>query len=193
MKLLALTAAFSLAIGSVCAGQYVGLNAGLNNMVITKGSHDGLKVGCKAGFTYGMTFDSGLRTEFECSYASNNFRTKYVSGADDKLVSRSYNNNHSWSYMINGLYDLNQLQVMSVFPYVGIGCGYCQNTQHLKVKTDADSHSYKVKDDCFAYQAIGGVKYPINDQYAAAVEYHYFAGKEHAKDHSVGLHLIRNF
>ncbi len=193
MKLFAISAICTLFTCSAFAGQYVGINAGVNNMIITKGSHDGLKVGCKAGFTYGVAFDSGFRTEFECTYTDNNFRTKYVADEKDVMVSKSYNNNHSWAYMVNSLYDLKQLAVMSVFPYAGVGVGYCQNTQHLKVKTDSYTHSFKAKDNTFAYQAIVGGKYAINDQYAAALEYHYFAGKEHAKDHSVGLHLIRNF
>lgn len=193
MKKFAFSALCTLFILPVFGAQYVGINAGTNNMVMTKGSDDGLKVGMKAGFTYGVTFDSGFRAELECSYAENNFKTKYVTSQDDTLISRSYNNNHSWSYMANCLYDAKQLTVQSIYPYVGIGVGYCQNTQHLKVKTDTSKHEFKEKDDRFAYQAIAGLKYQINDQYATAMEYHYFTGKQHAKEHSVGLHLIRNF
>ena len=47
MKLFALTATFALTFSSLCAGQYVGINAGTNNLVITRGSHDGLKVDVK--------------------------------------------------------------------------------------------------------------------------------------------------
>lgn len=179
--------------GALCAGQYVGINAGTNNMVVTNGHNPGGKIGFKAGFTYGRTFDSGFRAELACSYAENNNTTKYEIEADDSVLYKRYHHAHSWTYMANCLYDVKQLTFQTVFPYLGVGVGYAQNTVRLKFKGDNFDHESKEKDNRFAYQAIAGVRYAINDDYLAGLEYNYHCGKSHAKDHSVGLHLIRNF
>ena len=177
---------------TLSAAQYFGIDAGINHLELTNESDSGLKVGMRAGAKWGYIFDSGLRGEVELAYRINHFKTRYVLASEDQLKSKSYRSMHSWSYMINVLYDVKQLQVASVIPYVGLGIGYAQNTEKLKFKGDA-THETKERDNRFAYQAIIGAKYPINDTLSAGLEYHYFCGQSHAKDHSVGMTLVRTF
>jgi len=192
MKLLVLTALFMLSCSNVFSGQYVGLNAGIDSLHLTSGKTQGLKTGYKAGLNYGYVFGNGVRSEVECTYDKNNYKTKYVV-ENDNVVSKEYNNIHSWAYMVNVLYDLKQLAVKEVTPYFGIGVGYCQNTQHNKIKYDSTTNEDKLKDNRFAYQAILGLKYAINTDYSTALEYHYFCGQSHAKSHRLGLSIIRSF
>jgi opacity protein-like surface antigen len=173
--------------------QYVGVNVGTDYCFLTNKSNSGLKVGIKAGMTYGYYFDSGFRGELEVSYRKNSFRTKYNSKKDDALVSKEYNGMHSWAYLGNMFYDLNQLTYQQIVPYVGIGVGYGQFTDKIKYKSDSKVNVEKQRDDRFVYQGIAGARYAINENVFAALEYKYFCGKAHAKDHSIALSLIRNF
>jgi opacity protein-like surface antigen len=194
MKLFSLLAVFTLSISPMFASQYVGVQLGTDNMNLTNVSHSGLKIGYKAGMKYGYVFENGFRPEFECSYRKSNYSTKYAVGPEDQVFSKEYNNFHSWSYMVNGFYDLGQLAVKQVVPYLGIGVGYCQNVEHKKMRfSRGNSISSKFRDNRFAYQGIAGVKYALDDVYSTNVEYHYFCGKAHAKSHSVELALVRNF
>jgi opacity protein-like surface antigen len=193
MKLLSLITIFIISVSPVFAGQYVALDVGTSDLNLTNVSHSGLKVGLKAGIKYGYTFENGFRPEFECSYRKNNYSTKYSVGDQDLTVSKEYNNFHSWCYMMNGFYDLSNLSVSDIVPYLGVGVGYCQSVQHKKLRQIIGSNSSKLRDSRFAYQGIVGAKFAINEIYSTAVEYHYFCGQEHAKSHSVELALVRNF
>lgn len=193
MKLLSLLAVFTLSLSPVFATQYVGVHLGTDNMNLTNVSHSGLKIGYKAGVKYGYVFENGFRPEFECSYRESNFSTKYDIGIEDQVYSKEYNNFHSWSYMVNGFYDLGQLSVKQIVPYLGVGIGYCQNVQHKKVRFNNSSNESKFRDNRFAYQGVIGAKYALDEVYSTTVEYHYFCGQAHAKSHSVELALVRNF
>ena len=191
MKLFAI-ALCTLLVCPVFAGQYVGVHVGTNNSVLTSENHNP-KIGYKAGANYGYKFDNGFRAEVELAYHKNNFKTKYSLSEVDTIQAKGYRSFHHLSYMANVLYDITQIRVGDVTPYVGIGAGYCEHTEKNKIKFDSTTHQDKMKDNRFAYQAIVGVKYDINQAYAAAVQYHYFCGQAHVKDHSVGVSLIRNF
>lgn len=189
-KLLTIATLAFLPLTAWC-GQYVGLNLGTDYTFLTNKNDEGLKIGYKAGMTYGYALDSGIRAEIEVAYRKNSFRTKYDL-IGDATTGRSYHSMHSWSYMANVLYDIKQLNTYSVIPYVGLGVGYCQDTEKLKYKADAVTES-KMRDDRFAYQAIAGLKYPVNEIVTLGLEYHYFCGRAHAKDHNVELALVRSF
>ena len=182
-----------LATATASATQYFGIHAGTSHKELTNESDSGLKVGMRAGAKYGYVFDSGLRGELELSYRVNHFKTRYAVVAEDQLSNKAYRSMHSWSYMANVLYDVKQLTVMSVTPYVGAGIGYAQNTEKLKLKATDLTHEIKERDNRFAWQAIVGAKYPINETLSAGLEYNYFCGQSHAKDHSMSMTLVRSF
>lgn len=192
MKLTIFLASFALC-GGLFAGQYVGVSIGTNNATMTDNSNKGLKIGAHAQAKYGYAFGSGIRSEAEISYRTGKYKTIYNMIDKETVGSREYNSIHSWSYMGNVLYDISNLNVYSVVPYIGIGVGYCQNTQESKIKFDDSSKKDKLKDNRFAYQGIIGAKYAINETLSTGVEYHYFCGRSHQKDHSVGVNLVKNF
>jgi len=191
MKKLFTIATLSLLPLTAWCGQYVGVKLGTDYTFLTNKNDEGLKVGYKAGMNYGYALDSGIRAEVEMNYRKNSFKTKYVL-ENDETKSRSYHSMHSWAYMVNVLYDINKLDTYNVIPYIGVGVGYCQNTEKFKFKA-VDITESKERDDRFAYQAIAGVKYAVNENIAIGMEYNYFCGRSHAKDHNIGLTVIRNF
>jgi opacity protein-like surface antigen len=173
--------------------QYLGMAVGTDYCFLTNSSNSGLKVGIKAGLIYGYYFESGFRGELEVSFRKNSFRTKYNAKKDDLIISKVYRSMHSWTYMANLLYDINRLTYRTIVPYVGIGIGYCQFTDKNKYKSDTEVNVEKEKDDRFVYQGIVGARYSINPEVEAGIQYQYFCGQSHAKNHSITLSMIRNF
>ncbi len=193
MRILKLIACFMLASAPVLAVQYAAAEFGTTSMELTNRSDSGLKIGYKGAFKYGYLFGNGIRTEFEVSYRRNDFKTVYEVGAADQLISKEHRNFHSWSYMANALFDVASLSYQAFTPYFGVGVGYAQNTEHNKISFETETNREKLRDNRFAYQAIGGIKYALDETYSAAIQYQYFCGQSHAKAHSVGLSLIRHF
>lgn len=193
MKIYKLVALFILATAPALASQYVAVEFGTNHMELTDRSDSGLKVGYKGAVKVGYIFSNGVRTEVEGSYRRNDFKTLYTFSDKDEVSSKEHRHIHSWSYMANVLYDIAALSFQGATPYFGAGVGYAQNTEHNKIQFNQETNKDKLRDNRFAYQAIGGVKYALNENYAAALEYQYHCGQSHAKAHSVGLSLIRHF
>lgn len=174
--------------------QYVSFGGGTDNLKLTNTSDSGLKVGYMGSARVGYLFEQySARAEFEVSYRKSAFSTQYVENQKNELSFKHYRNFHSWAYMFNLHYDANQISVAGIVPYIGAGIGYCQNTEHHKVKYSANTDSEKLRDNRFAYQGMLGITYPINEQYKSSIEYHYFCGQQHAKSHSVNLLIVRNF
>jgi opacity protein-like surface antigen len=178
---------------SLFGGQYIGLHGGTAYPYQTDNKVHGQKVGYKVGALYGYDFSNNFRVEGELTYRSNDHKEKYNVGADDALISKEQRYGHSFSYMINGFYDIGQISFATVTPFVGIGIGLHQSTAKLKMRTDLDSHETKEKDSSFAYQGIVGIKYPISDKISLAMQYHYFCGQSHVKDHSFGVMVAHHF
>jgi opacity protein-like surface antigen len=187
MKKFAFSALCTLFIFPVFGAQYVGINGGLDHTILTSENHNP-KIGYRVGASYGFKFENGFRAEVELGYQKCQFKS--VQSLDDQQSKRSF---HRMSYMANVLYDISQIKISEMTPYVGFGVGYCDTAENYKITKESTSTNSKLKDNRFAYQAIVGAKYNINEDYAAAMEYHYFCGQPHAKVHNVGLHLIRNF
>lgn len=192
-KFLAILAFFSLASIQLMAGQYVGIVAGTNHALQTNINDSGNKIGYKVGCNYGWKFDSGFRVEGEMAYRENHHRTKYSLVGNEHLQSRVYRSSHSISYMANVIYDMPQLGYANFTPYLGGGVGFCSACLKSKWKFDDRSDEFKERDSRFAYQGIVGVRYPITETLDLGAEYKYFCGKEHGKDHSVGITLVRSF
>lgn len=189
MRLFALCAMCTLFLCPVMAASYVGVHVG-PNFTSAKNSEN---VGHKVGATYGLKLENGLRTELALTYHKNNFKTQYNSDDKSVIISKEYHTHYALSMMANVIYDLNQIQVAQIVPYVGIGAGYCQNNHRNEVKFDLTSDKKHTQVNRFAYQAIAGAKYDMNANYSLALQYHYFVGQAHTKDHSVAMSVLRNF
>lgn len=175
------------------AGQYVGIHGGVDDLHKTDASNSGQKMGCQFGAVYGHDIADQFRAEAEVSYRYAAKRKVYSEKALDDLLSKSYESKHSWSYMLNVLYDINQLAMYSLTPYVGAGVGYGHNVTELKVKYDDHSDSEKRRDADFAWQAIGGVSYSISDSVKSRVQYTYHRGQQHTINHSVTVAFVKAF
>lgn len=176
---------------------YAGAFGGANWM--NRARIDGVRLKSKVGFTGGLSlgyaFDNGFRVEGEISYRKNSLHAKHstynLSSSSEK--DKDHGSLHSWSYMANFLYDFNDVTyyMPNVVPYLGVGFGYTRNHSHVK------GHSYHKNShessNGFAYQGIAGVGYRLTDSTTLAVEYRYFAGKNHAHDHGVNIALRQSF
>lgn len=175
------------------AGQYVGFHWGTDYGFKTDISKPGQKVGFIVGGVYGHDIADQFRAEFEVAYREGHKRTIYKDKAVDQLISKSYESKHSWSYMLNVLYDVNQLAMYNLTPYIGAGMGYGHNTTELKIKYDSHVDEEKRRDTDFAWQVIGGVSYPISDMVKSRVQYTYHRGQQHTINHSASVQLVRSF
>ena len=175
------------------AGQYAGFHAGTDYRNKTDCSNSGQKVGVRAGLVYGYDFGNGLRSEAELSYREGAKRTQYVDSNEDQVAYKRYDSHHEWSYIGNFFYDLNQLTTYSLTPFVGVGAGYVQTVEHLKIKSVNWTHSEKRRDSGFAYQGMAGLSYPIAEGIRSNVTYCYHVANPHAKNHSVTVGFAKIF
>lgn len=177
---------------SLSAGQYVGLHGGSDYGFRTDSGNSGQKVGYQIGGTYGYDWGNQIRTEIEMSYREGHKTNRYVV-EDDKEKSKEHSSVHTLCYMLNACYDISQLTYLNVVPFAGVGVGYGQNTEKMKLQSEGKVSSVKEHDDRFAWQVIAGAKYPLTDKTELAAKYNYWCGHEHAKNHSFSLGLVRSF
>lgn len=192
-KILALSTIFILPYFALSGEQYVSLQAGADYPYRTDDSEHGQKVGYRLGGSYGYVFGNSIRGELELCYRDSSKRTSYVysEGGDDQ---KTHISNHSMSYMANVCYDIGQLSTFSMTPYVGAGIGICSNTYDMRTKKgDVTINKDSGKDDRFAWQIIAGAKYRVAEKTDVAIEYKYFVGAYHAKNHSISAALVRSF
>ena len=161
-------------------GFYVGANGGLNfndtlktdldptaagagGSINKLKSHEGWGGSAEVGYNWG----NNIRTEIEGAYSQNEMKDEFglaTSGRTD-----------AWRGYVNAFYDFDLTQyniALPIVPYLGAGIGavnwgqqatYPQalpNTPHISGNGTA-----------FSYQAIGGVAYNIDDNWAATVDY----------------------
>ncbi len=192
MRILTLILAFLVIVSTANAGQYIGVGFGTNDKRLTNESHNP-KIGFKADAVYGYRYENQIRTELTASFSKNEFKTVHHMKDIDVLASKEYRSFHSWTYMANVLFDLNQLSIHTLTPYVGVGVGYCESTEKNKIKFADKTYKDMDRDGRISYQAIVGLSHAIDNFYTAALEYKYNIGQSHAKNHSFGLSLLRSF
>lgn len=175
------------------AGQYVGLHGGTDYSYKTNDSNAGQKVGYGVGLVYGHDVADQIRAEVEVTYRSGSKRKVYTDSMIDSLESVKYESKHSWSYMINLIYDVNQLATYNLTPFAGVGIGYGNNVTELKVKYDSHIDSEKRRDSDFAWQVVAGVSYPITDSVKSRVQYCYHRGEQHSISHSATAAIVKEF
>lgn len=193
MKLFTLTSIFALAFSNLIGSQYVGFHGGPDYGFRTDQSNSGQKVGFQVGGVYGHDIGSNFRAEAEISYRKAHKRTVYSDKGEDQLASKKYDSRHAWSYMLNVCYDIRQLDIFSIVPYAGIGIGFSDSVQELKVKYDSHSDSEKRRDCDFAWQGIAGITYNLADNIDSRVQYTYHRGQQHTINHSVCAAVIKVF
>lgn len=193
MKLFALTSIFALAFTNLIGSQYVGIHGGPDYGFKTDSSNSGQKVGYQIGAVYGHDIASQFRAEAEVSYRQARKRTVYTDKGTDQLVSKTYESKHAWSYMINVCYDIDQLAMYSLTPYIGCGIGFDCSVNEYKIKYDTHADSEKRRDSDFAWQGIAGVSYKISDSVDSRVQYTYHRGQQHTINHGVSAAIVKAF
>jgi outer membrane protein OmpA-like peptidoglycan-associated protein len=115
----------------------------------------------------GFAFNSGLRLELEGSYRYNQADHFVVRGGSARGVMKNY------AAMVNALYEIPLDS--PIRPYIGAGAGYSDYApDHVRGDNMPYPNYYSGDKWGFAWQAIGGVSYNIDDNIALSVEYRYF-------------------
>lgn len=180
-------------VGQMFTNNYVSMSIGANNPKRSDNHANSQKVGFKGGLMVGTKFSDGFNGELEVGYRSSTKKKRHTNELTSLTDSKEHVSSYSWAYMVNALYDFTQIKYRSITPYAGIGVGYCVSTDKVKVQYDTHTTRDKIKDDRFAYQGILGAKYPIDEYSTIGIQYNYFCGKNHQKDHSVNMALARSF
>lgn len=176
--------------GRFYAGAFGGANwLNIHNKTIDPKTHTGYT----GAVSFGYKFNNGFRVEGEVAYRRNHLKVHSSEGLhEDTKITGDVS---SWSYMSNFLYDFDCVEhyLPKVVPYVGFGIGYTHI--HAQVKAhDSDGHvRVKETSNGLSGQAIAGIGYRLTNSTTLGVEYRYFDGKNHAKDHSVGFALKQSF
>jgi len=192
MRLFIFTVLSFFVVSCLYSEQYVGMNLGTNTMILTNEKHNP-KSGWLASCFFGYKSSENIRMEIFFSYLRNEFKTKYNLEGKDTIKSKEYRTFNRMAYMANVIYDLSKLSVQEITPYVGFGLGYCKTTEKNKIKYDQEVEKDQFRDGRIAYQGMVGIRHSIDEIYSASLEYKYFIGSSHIKDHSVGINFAKNF
>jgi outer membrane protein OmpA-like peptidoglycan-associated protein len=144
-----------------------------------------IHLGPQSGWTglgsAGYGFGNGLRLEVEGNYRESDGRS--VSG----LAARNLNTGKLQTYgvMANALFDMD-IGVPWLFPYVGAGAGYAKN----RIEDTGIGTITPHGGTDFAFQAIGGLSFPVPDAPGLSVtaEYRFFDA-DNSHDHNALLGL----
>lgn len=168
------------------SGMYVGLIGGANWLDNHHAKHEHLKlnVGYLAGGSVGYAFGNGFRLEGEVSYRHNGLKHRTENSLAE--VQHHHTRLHSWTYMVNGFYDIDLDSDFTL--YLGIGIGYLNQSFNFK-----NFPGIKIHSDGLAWQAIGGVSYAIDAKTSIAVEYRYLASRHHVHNHGANVAIRRAF
>ncbi|WP_424811257.1 OmpA family protein [Roseococcus sp. YIM B11640] len=186
---------FRLAPQQTVSGFYIGAGAGGNFMEnSTLRSDSALAGGLAArgirgrgdaiyepGFagvlSVGWGFGNGLRAEIEGNFRQNDFR-KVGGFAGAGLNNRAGGIERSYGVMGNLLYDFRIPGAPWVVPYIGAGVGYAwRDWTRMRANSPSGAMVSSGVEGGLAYQAIGGLAFPIAQVPGLAVtaEYRYFA------------------
>lgn len=118
----------------------------------------------------GYGFGNGFRVELEGDYRSNQIR-----GATNAVQASGWE--QRYGAMVNLIYGFNfNLPVVGVAPYVGVGAGYqWSNYQSVSMRGAGAPAAVGVHgtEGSFAYQAIAGVAFPIEQMPGLAITAEY--------------------
>ncbi len=160
-------------------GPYLGAGAGYN-LPENPPLEGGGKIEPGGGFvglgSVGYGLGNGFRFELE-----GNYREAPLPSISNAEVSGNSGNLHTYGVMANVLYDLD-VGVPWLFPYLGGGVGYAwDNFSRTRVFTTAASPAiggtFDSTEGSFAFQAIGGLSFPLPrlPGWSVTAEYRFFA------------------
>ena len=163
-------------------GFYLSLNGGFNVMhdytIQTLVSGTGvLKVENDVGYVFsgaaGYDFEN-YRIEAEVSSRVNNVGTisRLETGAQQQ---GSDGEASAFAIMVNGYYDLENKTKYT--PYIGGGFGYSY-VEFEQYETNTNPAILSDSGNAFAYQAMAGVEYELDERIGITAEYRYFATGE---------------
>ena len=162
-------------------GWYVGANGGLNwNQTLKTDlrptaagagagtfnkvkEHEGWGGGAEVGYNWG----NNIRTEIEGAYSQN--ETK------DEFGRQSSGRTDAWRGYVNAFYDFDLTQyniALPIVPYLGAGLGAVNwGQQATYPQSLPNTPRISGNGTAFSYQAIAGIAYNIDDNWAATVDY----------------------
>jgi len=167
-------------VGAKAGGNWIGRHTRLNSNdfgapVNGKVTYDDGYIGAVQG---GYAFRNGLRVELDGAWRYNQVDKVYGYG-----TGRGRMNNYA--VMVDALYDIPVNYPIK--PYVGFGVGASDYAPE-KIRADGMPYPGYFGGDTwsFAYQAIAGAAYNIDDNIALMLEYRFFNRPNH--DYPAGVH-----
>ena len=169
------------------AGWYVGANGGLNWNDRLKTDLSPTSTGTRfLGSPTGnstINYDNpGWAAHASVGYNwGNNIRTEIEGGYDQTSTNRVFGIGSSgradvWSGFVNAFYDFDLTQyniALPVVPYIGVGVGASYFTETSTHPQGVAGPAISGNDVAFAYQAIAGLAYNFDDNWAATIEGRY--------------------
>lgn len=169
-----------------CSSFYAKISGGAN-FIQSKTLHDSkdhYKVGYLASSSIGFRWNTGISLEAEYAFRRNCLKNVKFEGHTYGVCGSLQTS----SLMANLLWDLPLS--CSLNPYVGGGIGYDFHELHASYH----NYRYKFEKNAFAWQFIGGVKYPIFSNADLSLEYKFHSSNlKGFHDHSVALGVTCKF
>jgi outer membrane protein OmpA-like peptidoglycan-associated protein len=184
------------------SGLYVGAGAGINwlmesdvelsrNFGLGSGGNGNVDfdLGWGAVISLGWGFGNGVRAEIEGSFRENNVDSASGFTALTRPLSAG-GKARSYGVMANALYDFDLGPGVPVVPYIGVGAGYIWH-EHANARVTGGNGAARIDGDDgnFAYQAIIGAAFPLNDVargLALTAEYRFMGTLDPEIDATVG-------
>ena len=166
------------------AGFYIGPEAGWTQLTRTRNATDMAKTGPDKGKAavsfedFAAGFNAGGRAgykwgpwrfEAEINYRHSDTSQLQQVVPENRLGRAAGAERYADSEMVNAIYDFD-LFGLPFTPHVGGGIGAAEVTRNLSNIFGGTHDTVAV----FAYQAIGGIRYPINPGLALDIDYRYF-------------------
>jgi OOP family OmpA-OmpF porin len=159
-------------------GLYVGLGAGYNlpeNPPLSTGGQIRPGGGFAGVGSVGYGLGNGFRFELE-----GNFREAQLPSVSNAAISSNSGHLHTYGVMANALFDMD-IGLPWLFPYIGGGVGYAfsdfsRQRSFTASQSPLLSQSFDQTKGSFAFQAIGGLSFPIPGVpgLSATAEYRFF-------------------
>lgn len=129
------------------------------------------KTGFAGGIALGWRFAENFRIEAQGSYMGSDIDDIKQDGASVKTGTWDSHYN-TWNAMGNVYFDFGSGWM--VMPYIGAGAGMAFGDFKMTGTVDGNAVDIDKSKSTFAYQAIVGLRYPINDKFDLGLEYRYF-------------------
>lgn len=173
---------------------YIGLVGGANfaNQVKLHHVESDVRTGYMVAGALGYRTCNNFRMEIEAAYRRNSLHRLKVHHFDIRLSQPAHGNFQSISGLFNLFYDAPLFFCLR--PYLGFGLGYAYNRFHLKVHQQGEIFKTTDHKNGFAWQAIAGITFPVNEFADIVLEYRFYQPTvSQYNDHNVCLGLHCNY